>query len=96
METDKKFYSDSVKMVNIFESVIDEKRHFKRSEMNALNSYDNKYKKVNGPIYSKLIDFYVSLLFDMKAVNTEDDVYSLVNFYKTRLEEIKKNMNIEE
>lgn len=86
---DKDFLNDSIKMVEILEKMLIDKRKFLRSEINELASYLEKYERVNSPIIDGITEVYTGLLLDLHGPLSEEDVQQMVTHYLSKLGEIK-------
>lgn len=93
-ENKEKFYSDSLEIVDLFESCILEKNKLSRSDINKIEAYLNKYSKIKSSVKEGIVEVYVDFLFAGRQFSNlnEKDAGKFLLYNSNHLKEIRKNI----
>lgn len=84
------FEKDTLNIAEIFQNCISEVRYLKRSEINELNKYLNKYEKIESPKKEVIVDLYSDFLLSHTHLKESDEVE--VNKYLQKMSEQLKEV----
>lgn len=90
----EQFYSDSLEVVELFESCILEKNKLSGSGINEVESYLNKYSKLKSSAKEGIVEVYVDFLFAGRQFSNlnEKDAEQFLLYNSNHLKEIRKNI----
>lgn len=93
-ENKEQFYSDSLEIVDVFESCIMEKNKLSRSGINKVEAYLNKYSKLKSSAKEGIVEVYVDFLFAGRQFSNlhEKDAEQFLLYNSNHLKEIRKNI----
>lgn len=93
-ENKDQFYSDSLEVVELFESCILEKNKLSRSGINEVEAYLNKYSKIKSSAKERIVEVYVDFLFAGRQFSNlnEEDAEQFLLYNSNHLKEIRKNI----
>lgn len=83
------FDKDTLHIAEIFQNCISEVRYLKRSEINELNKYLNKYENLESPKKEVLVDIYSDFLLSHTHLN-ESDEEEVNNYFQKMSERLKE------